>query len=261
MGSNAPPGVTREPTARPEREGHGFPQVPALPGRLRLAIRRDMETSDALYKRLRQDLDDVVGKGLSADPATHALQVAGVAGILTRAFERAALRVTLVGGGAIEIHAPGTYLSHDVDVVLEGTGDVGPRAERVFRVLGFNRVHRHWVFGETLFVETVPRPVAGPTEVVEIGDARFRVVKKEVPLRDRVVGFKHWEVTAYGAEAMVMIVAFAGDLDESWLFDELRREDAVDAFEALGELVKSGEEVTEKTLRDLLDRLHRRQGG
>jgi len=220
-----------------------------------------METSDALFKRLRQKLDDIVGKGLSADPATHALQVAGVAGILTQAFERAALRVTLVGGGAIEIHAPGTYLSHDVDVVLEGTGDVGPKAERIFRALGFTKVHRHWVYGEKLFVETVPRPVAGPTEVVEIGDARFRVVKKEVPLRDRVVGFKHWEVTAYGAEAMAMIVAFAGELDEAWLLDELEREDAVDALEALQDLVESEMAVTEEVLRDLLDRLHHRQGG
>lgn len=234
---------------------------PSLPCRLCLAIRRGMETSDALFERLRQELDDIVGKGLSADPATHALQVAEVAGLLTRAFERAALRVTLVGGGAIEIHAPGTYLSHDVDVVLEGAGDVGPKAERIFRALGFAKVHRHWVYGEMLFVETVPRPVAGPTEVVEIGDARFRVVKKEVPLRDRVVGFKHWEVTAYGAEAMAMIVAFAGELDEGWLLDELKREDAVDAFEALGELVESDEAVTEEILRDLLNRLHRRQGG
>lgn len=177
MPSDALPGMTYGPPARREREGHGFPRVPALPDRLRSAIR------------------------------------------------------------------------------------IRPSAERVFRALGFTRVHRHWVYGETLFVETVPRPVAGPTEVVEIGDARFRVVKKEVPLRDRVVGFKHWEVTAYGAEAMAMIVAFAGDLDESWLFAELKREDAVDAFEALQELVKSDEEVTEKTLRDLLDRLHRRKGG
>jgi hypothetical protein len=220
-----------------------------------------METSDALFTRLRQELDGIVEKGLSADPETHALQVAGVAGILTRACERAALRVTLVGGGAIEVHAPGTYLSHDVDVVLEGEGDIGAKAERVFRALGFTKVHRHWVFGEKLFVETVPRPVAGPTEVVEIGDTRFRVVKKEVPLRDRVVGFKHWEVTAYAAEAMAMIVAFAGELDEAWLLDELKREDALDAFEALGELVESDEEVTEEILRDLLDRLRRRQGG
>ncbi len=220
-----------------------------------------METSDALYSRLRQELDALVGNGLSADPATHALQVAGVAGILTQAFERAALRVTLVGGGAIEIHAPGTYLSHDVDVVLEGPGDVGPKAERVFRELGFTRVHRHWVYRDTLFVETVPRPVAGPTELVQIGNARFRVVQKEVPLRDRVVGFKHWQVTAYGAEAMAMIVAFAGELDEPWLRDELRREDSLDAFEALRTLVEADEEVTEEALRDLLDRLHRRQGG
>jgi hypothetical protein len=28
--------------------------------------------------------------------------------------------------------------------------------------------------------------------MVRVGEAQFRVVKKEVVLRDRVVGFKHW---------------------------------------------------------------------
>jgi len=33
------------------------------------------------------------------------------------------------------------------------------------------------------------------------------VVKKEVLLRDRVVGFKHWKYTAYGEQAIDMLGA------------------------------------------------------
>src|SRR5690625_4295151 len=36
-------------------------------------------------------------------------------------------------------------------------------------------------------------------------------------LRDRVVGFEHWKCTAYGEQAIDMLVTFGDELDESWL--------------------------------------------
>lgn len=49
--------------------------------------------------------------------------------------------------------------------------------------------------------------MAGPAEVVRVGEAELRVVKKEVVLRDRLVGFKHWKHTAYGEQAIDMLAA------------------------------------------------------
>lgn len=90
---------------------------------------------------------------------------------------------------------------------------------------------------------------------MEIGGAAFRVVRKEVPLRDRIVGFKHWRHTAYGDQAIAMLIAFGDRLDREWLERELGPEDARDALEALQELARSDAPVTHERLLSLADDL------
>lgn len=195
------------------------------------------------------------------DPLEHARQVAEVAAVLETAFSGAGFVVTIVGGSAIEIHAPGIYRSGDIDIVLTRLHSSRGSQEEIFRGLGFRRAGRHWRHGETLFVELVSGPVAGPEEVVRVGEAQFRVVKKEVVLRDRIIGFKHWKYTAYGEQAIDMLAAFGHELDRSWLIPELEREDAVDALEALKALAGSSDRITDEVLRRLLEDLHRRDPG
>jgi hypothetical protein len=214
----------------------------------------DPHTLDRLGKRL----EEVLASGLAEEPVTHARQVAEVAGILHSALTARGLTPTLVGGSAIEIHAPGIYMSGDLDLVIEGARDVVAVRDEVFQALGLTRVGRHWRRGD-LFVETVPGPVAGPTEEVEVAGATFRVVRKEVPLRDRLVGFKHWRHTAYGDQAIAMLIAFGDDLDMDWLEPELRREDALDALQALSGLTSSDVPVTHERLLALVDQLNQRK--
>lgn len=190
------------------------------------------------------------------DPAEHAGQVAAVLGILSEAFAGHGFTVTLVGGSAIEVHAPGIYMSGDIDVVIEETGTAAADRDEIFESLGFDRVGRHWRNGD-LFVETVPGPVAGPADEVELAGAAFRVVRKEVLLRDRIVGFKHWRHTAYGDQAIAMLVAFQGAMDMEWLGEELGREGAHDALEALSELARSEATVTHERLLAVIDELRR----
>jgi hypothetical protein len=217
---------------------------------------KDRPTSD----RLRARLGEILAPGLADDPVTHARQVAQVAGILHSALAGRGLTSTLVGGSAIEIHAPGIYMSGDLDLVIEGGSATKAIRDEVFQALGLTRVGRHWRRGD-LFIETVPGPVAGPAEDVEVAGTTFRVVRKEVPLRDRLVGFKHWHHTAYGDQAIAMIIAFGEDLDMSWLEPELRREDALDALRELSTLAASAEPVTHQRLLDLVDRLNQRSTG
>jgi hypothetical protein len=207
--------------------------------------------------RLRSRLEEIVASRLAHDPVTHARQVAEVAGVLHSALTARGLVPTLVGGSAIEIHAPGIYMSGDLDLVIEGARDVMAIRDEVFQALGLTPVGRHWRRGD-LFVETVPGPVAGPAEEVEVAGATFRVVRKEVPLRDRLVGFKHWRHTAYGDQAIAMLIAFGDDLDMDWLEPELRREDALDALQELAILTTSHEPVTHERLLALVDRLNQR---
>ena len=210
--------------------------------------------------RLGARLGEIMAPGLADDPVTHARQVAQVAGILHSALAARGLTPTLVGGSAIEIHAPGIYMSGDLDLVIEGESSARAIRDEVFQALGMERVGRHWRRGD-LFIETVPGPVAGPADMVEVAGTRFRVVRKEVPLRDRVVGFKHWRHTAYGDQAIAMIIAFGEDLDMSWLEPELRREDALDALGELAALAASAEPVTHQRLLHLVDRLNQRRTG
>lgn len=203
---------------------------------------------------LRSRLRDALADGLSTDPVKHAAQVAEIAGILHEAFHAGGFMITMVGGSAIEIHAPGIYMSGDIDVVVEKTRAATAERDEVFGALGLDRVGRHWRHGN-LFIETVPGPVSGPVEEVEVGGAAFRVVRKEVPLRDRVVGFKHWRHTAYGDQAIAMLIAFGEEVDMAWLDPELRREDARDAFHALEGLARSNDPVTHERLLTLIDTL------
>lgn len=213
----------------------------------------------ALAAELRAALDAALAGGMAAEPVAHAQQVAAVAAALWRAFGSVGLECVLVGGSAIEVHAPGVYVSGDVDIVLDGAGRTGVRdtADDVLTALSFARAGRHWTRGD-LFVEVPSVRLDDPTELVRAGPLRFRVVRKEVLLRDRVVGFMHWKHAAYGQQAMAMLVAFGDTVDDSWLRAELRRERALPALDALLTLTTSEATVDERALDALLDRLHTR---
>jgi len=208
----------------------------------------------SLDARLKMILAD----GLAEDPLAHAEQVAEIAGVLHEAFEPEGFSATLVGGSAIEIHAPGIYLSGDMDYVIERSNRASKQVGEIFESLGFQkRGGRHWVMGD-LFIELVAGPVAGPAEEARVGGSTFRVVTKEVALRDRIVGFRQWGYTGYGEQALDMLAAFGNELDGDWLFKELKREDSLDALDALWDLARSDKPVTEEVLRNLLKRLRNR---
>lgn len=179
--------------------------------------------------------------------------------MLHDAFELVGLRCTLVGGSAVEIHAPGVYVTGDLDVVIETQRVEGgsERVAAVFTELGFKRDGRHWARGE-LFVEVPSHVLSDPAEKVRVAKAVFRVVAKEVVLADRIVGFKHWQYTAYGHQAIAMLVAFGERLNMPWLKSRLQSEHCMDAFVALKQLAERGTRVTETVLRALLVKLRGR---
>ncbi len=205
----------------------------------------------------RQALDLLLGAGMADDPVDHARQVAMITSIIGDAFEAAGMRVTLVGGSAIEVYAPGIFKSGDIDLVIEtvsGTSD-RERLDPVFASLGFEKSGRHWKRGD-LFIEVPSQLMEDPSELVRVGHFPLRIVSKEILLADRVVGFKHWRHTAYGAQAIEMIGAFGPALNQALLKPRLEKESALDAFEALAALVESAAAVPEQKLRKLLERLH-----
>lgn len=203
---------------------------------------------------LRRHLDEL----LRSPEESHVERLTIATAIISEALRTRNLEATLVGGGAVEFYDPGGYTTSDIDLVVERRDpDVRVRegAEEVFRSLGFESRGRHWV-RDDLFVEVPGTHLSDPAEMFEVGPFRLRVLRKEIVLGYRIVGFKHWRYTGYGAQALDMIAAFGEDLDEELLRSFLRNEGAEDALEALRELAASERPVDEKLLREVLHRLH-----
>jgi hypothetical protein len=208
--------------------------------------------------QLRAQLQTILGPGLSADPLQHAGQVARVAAVLHEAFMEAGLRSTVVGGSAIELHAPGVYLSGDLDLVVERIRPDAGSLESVFASLGFQRYGRHWTIGD-LFVEVPSTRLSDPAEWMRVGSALLRVVTKEVVVADRIIGFRQWGVLAYGQQAIDLLAAFGDELDDAWLQEKLQGEGSEDALDPLHTLARGDAPVTDAVLRDVLARLRQRR--
>lgn len=141
------------------------------------------------------------------------------------------------------------YTTADIDLVVEG----GSRREldQALGEFGLEPRGRHWVRGD-LFVEVPGHRMMDPVDVLSVGPLTLRVVKREVVLADRIVGFKHWRATAYGAQAIAMAKVFGDALDRSMLEARLRAEDSMDAWEGLQRMADLGGVVDEAALDELL---------
>lgn len=199
---------------------------------------------------LRQALEEIL-----ASDRPHVERMTIAAAIISEALRRRGMEATLVGGGAIEFYAPAAYTTSDIDLVVEGR--TREELGKALAALGFARAGRHWLFGD-LYVEVPGNWMSDPTETFAVGAFTLRVVRAEVVLADRIIGFKHWRVAAYGAQAMALMVALGETLDEGYLRRRLREEGADDAYQALAALVAAGAAVSDERLRAELDRLHGR---
>jgi hypothetical protein len=175
----------------------------------------------------------------------HVERITLAAAVIATALKTAGMTATLVGGAAIEFHAPSTYVTTDIDFVVEGR----TRADihEVLTLLGFSRQGRHWVWAD-LFVEVPGNYLSEPTEEFEFGSMTLRVIQKEYVLADRIVGFRHWKYWGYGQQAIALISAFGNDLDEKALRAYLRREGSEDTYDLLLQYKSSGEPVTTEAL-------------
>ena len=64
-------------------------------------------------------LRDALDRLLAQDGVPHVERLALAAAIVSEALRARGLEATLVGGGAIEFYAPGSYATTDIDLVVE----------------------------------------------------------------------------------------------------------------------------------------------
>lgn len=208
---------------------------------------------------LRRELDAILVDPAFSDATAHRKRLTLACAIISEAFRRCGMLATLVGGGAIEFHAPGVYVTDDADLVVEARSG-GPNRQRlheVFGALGFAASGRHWV-RDGFFVEVPSSYLEDPFNEIPVGPYVLRVVKKEVVLVGRLVEFDQTGHTGHGAQAVTMMRAFAGEMDRPLLDRLLRRERAGKVHAALRELAASDQRITDEVLRDTWDRLRGR---
>jgi hypothetical protein len=184
----------------------------------------------------------------------HVERLVLAAAVITTALERAGMRATLVGGGAIEFYAPGSYATTDLDLVVEGR--TRKELGDVLVSLGMHRSGRHWVLRD-LYVEVPGNFLGEPTDEFAVGPFTLRVIRKESVLADRIVGYRWWSYAAYGVQALDMMAAFGQDLDEAALRARLRKEGAEDTYDLLRDFADSGAPVTADALEQLWQRRYR----
>ena len=109
---------------------------------------------------------------------------------------------------------------------------------------------------EDLFVQVPGNWMSDPVAVVTVGALSLRVVRQEIVLADRIIGFNYWRSTAYGAQALSLMQVLSASLDDRLLRERLRDEDAEDAYDALRAPARSATSVGETELDALLQRLH-----
>lgn len=193
---------------------------------------------------LRNALRDVV----SSRENPHVERLALVSAILSEALRRERMEAMLVGGGAIEFYAPDAYTTADIDLVVDGA--TRDRLASVFESLGLSRKDRHWTIGD-VYVEVPGYRVDEPYERYSVGPFELRVIRKEIVLAERIIGFRYWKVWAYGVQAIDMIATFGDELDDALLRKRLRRDQAEEAYELLRDLARSYDGPVTP---DLLDR-------
>lgn len=198
------------------------------------------------------ELRAIFDQSMRSDVA-HVEKLTVAAAVISELLRKNGMVATLVGGGAIEFHAPGVYTTSDIDFVVEGR--TRSDLDAVLLAFGFERRGRHWILDD-VFVEVPGNWMSDPVEVVEVGPLSLRVVRKEIVLADRIIGFKHWRSTAYGAQALALLQVLGASLDERLLRERLGAEDAEDAYEALLALALNRQVVGADELETLLQALN-----
>ncbi|HEX2187670.1 MAG TPA: hypothetical protein VHG51_02170 [Longimicrobiaceae bacterium] len=210
---------------------------------------------------MREELDGILrDEGLLAPGRPHLRRLTLACAVISEALRRRGMIATLVGGGAIEFYAPGTYATDDADLVVQSVSGVVDRRRLhdVFSALRFESSGRHWV-RDGFFVEVPGTYLEDPFSEYPVGPYALRVVEKEVVLVGRLVEFDQTGHTGQGSQAVAMLRTFAGELDHSLLAKLLRRERSERVYEVLWGLAASDQAMTDELLRDVWDGLRGRK--
>lgn len=212
------------------------------------------------WERLREELHRVAAREQPDDPVEHARCVTEIARLLSLAFEKVGVSPVVVGGSALEIHAPGVDKSDDIDIVAEGIGlanDVisAPEVEEVATKLEIEREGR-LLFIDNWVIDLVGRTLEGEPDSLDTGDGTILVLAQEDVIADRIRIFLHWDDVSAGLQAAELIGVLGDDLDWKRLEEQcLEHSEERSAVGQLRQLIDSGDEINRKRLQEIQEEL------
>lgn len=230
------------------------PAVPREAWDIRLdAIVTESEVMRASESEIRR-LADVLWEGWHSD-RPHAQRLIWCAAVIATALHKGGVRATLVGGSAIELHAPAVYTTGDIDFVYDrgSREQVGP----VMQALGFEAQSLRGWAKDDLWVDFPSTELHEEPETRTVGPYQLRVLPKEIMLGYRIAGFRNWKYWGYGLQAIALIRAFGAELDETILLPYLKKEGSELAYRLLRELACSETGVTSRHLDELWHKHYR----
>ncbi|MCP5464956.1 MAG: hypothetical protein H7A33_08035 [Deltaproteobacteria bacterium] len=133
------------------------------------------------------------------------------AAILSAAFKKKNITLTVVGGSAVQFYTDANYTTKDLDAVLYG--DDKASVEEVMNALGFKRSqsYRHFEHPKLNFVvEFPPDPVAVGSKIItkinliKMNSLEVRVIRIEDILMDRIIGAIEWKSEKYHEQAKLL---------------------------------------------------------
>lgn len=161
-------------------------------------------------------------KKISQLPA--ATQQVVLSAFLAQLFKEEEVKLTLVGGAAVQFHTQAAYITHDVDAIL--MGDTIEIIEKVMGSLGFKRTTMFRHFEHPLFqfvVEFPPSPIEVGSRVIndvstiETDEGPVRVIRIEDIIMDRIIAAVEWKDKPSLEQAKLLWVKNKDEIDKKYL--------------------------------------------
>lgn len=177
-------------------------------------------------------------KKISSLPVT--IQSITLGALLARLFNAKGVRLTVVGGAAVQFYTQADYTTHDLDVVLQG--DTQEVINAVMGALRFKRTSTYRHFEHPLFnfvIEFPPAPVAVGSRIldkisaVETAMGTVQVIRVEDILMDRIIAGVEWKDTPSLAQARLIWLKNKGSIDGRYLTDFAKQEGYLKELKAI----------------------------
>ncbi len=167
--------------------------------------------------KLQTELQEIAKKNLVD-------QQVALAAFLSTQFATQGVRLTVVGGAAVQYYSKAEYVTKDLDAVLYY--DTKEIVEGVMGALGFKRTssYRHFEHPDFPFV------VEFPSEPVEVGGRRIsqanvlqygahsvRVIRVEDIIMDRIIAGVEWKQPQRLAQAKLLWLKCQSIIDKKYL--------------------------------------------